>query len=396
MKIKTLSAVSFASLLIGVGCSGNLTSTRPDNTESRDLSKYARNEIPQENIYRSPNTYEVAPLSATRGKKAKNVVLMIGDGMGLVHTYTAWTANKGKLNLAQMPYTGLTKTYCANKLVTDSGAAGTALATGEKTNYHSVGVDTAGNDLASLTDYAQQAGKKTGVVVTCRLNDATPAAFCANHVERDSTENLVADYLQCNVDYLFGGGRKHFEKRTDGRNIIREMEEKGYTYVADEASLFANPELPVLALLDTLDLPSALKRGDIFQRVSVDALNRLKNNQGFFVMLEGSQIDDFGHFNEVGNLVEEIFDFDKAVGNVLEWAARDGETLVVVTSDHETGGLSLVNGDLEQGEVQVWFTTKGHSGVMVPVYAYGPGAENFTGVMENTEVSKKIRAILED
>ncbi len=393
--MKFIQTSAFGILLLLSACSGNDSSQRPDNSQSRDLSRYARNEIPAENIYKSPNTYEIVSLPDVKALKAKNVVLLIGDGMGLVHTYTAWTANKGKLNMTQMPYTGLAKTYCANKLITDSGAAGTAIATGQKTNYHSVGVDTLGNPLTSLTDYAQLSGKKTGVVVTCRLNDATPAAFCANHVERDSTESLVADYLDCNVDYLFGGGRKHFVKRNDKRDIVKEMQQKGYTYVDNEEDLFRDPSLPILALLDTLDLPRALNRGDIHQRASVDALNRLKNDNGFFVMIEGSQIDDFGHFNEIGNLVEEIFDFDKTVGRVLEWAAADGETLVIVTADHETGGLSLVNGDLQEGEVQVWFTSKGHSGVMVPVFAYGPQAELFTGVMENSDIADKIRSVIQ-
>ena len=111
-------------------------------------------------------------------------------------------------------------------------------------------------------------------------------------------------------------------------------------------------------------------------------------------MIEGSQIDDYGHFNDIDLLMQEVMDFDKTVGRVFEWAAQDGETLVVVTADHETGGLTLIDGDLQTGEVKVKFSTNGHSGVMVPVYAFGPGAAEFTGIYENSDIFHKIKKLL--
>lgn len=164
-----------------------------------------------------------------RGKgKIKNVVFMIGDGMSLAHMYSTWAANKGKLNLENCQTVGLAKTYCCDRLITDSGAAGTALATGHKTRYHAVGVDPEGKPLLTLTDLAAAKSKSTGVVVTCRLNDATPAAFCAHNSDRDQAEALIADYAGCGVDFIFGGGKRYFCERKDGRNILEEMKALGY------------------------------------------------------------------------------------------------------------------------------------------------------------------------
>jgi alkaline phosphatase len=169
--------------------------------------------------YVQQQPYETVKVNAPEGEVVKNVILMIGDGMGLTQVSTAWVANHGSLNIDNFPVIGLKRTYAANKLITDSGAAGTALATGIKTNYHSVGVDTAGIAVPSLTDLASEKGLSTAVVVTCNLSDATPSAFCASNRDRDNEEEIAADYLNCNVDYIFGGGRNQFYKRKDSRTF---------------------------------------------------------------------------------------------------------------------------------------------------------------------------------
>ena len=125
---------------------------------------------------------------------------------------------------------------------------------------------------------------------------------------------------------------------------------------------------------------------------AIDLLGQ--NPEGFFLMVEGSQLDDYGHFNDIDLLMQETHDFDRTIGKVFEWAAADGETLVVVTADHETGGLTLVGGSLPEGEIIGKFSTGDHSGVMVPVYAFGPGAELFTGIYENTDIFEKIKYLL--
>lgn len=329
--------------------------------------------------------------------RVKNVVLMIGDGMGLSHMYSTWVANKGKLKIETCDFVGLAKTYCYDRLITDSGAAGTALATGCKVRYHSVGVDTLGMPLISLVDVAQMEGKSAGIVVTCRLNDATPAAFCAHNANRDEVEAIISDYVDCGVDFIFGGGRKYFTERSDGRNILLEMQRLGYQIPNDMNALKAIQEGKILAVFSDYDLPKSSIREGMLSDAALKALDLLsQNEEGFFLMVEGSQIDDYGHFNQSAQLVEEILDFDETVGAVCKWAARDGETLVIVTSDHETGGLTLLGGDLSTGEIETHFSTGDHSGVMVPVYAWGPMSFLFSGIYENTDIYVKLKYLLEN
>lgn len=340
--------------------------------------------------------YAVEKLQAPKGKKVKNVILMIGDGMSLMHVYTAWAANRGKLWLENAQATGLSKTWAVKKLVTDSGSGGTSLATGVKTVYHAVGVDPEGKPLTSLVDVAKELGKDAGMAVTCRLWDATPCDFCCHNIDRDKEEELVGDYPTSGVDFVFGGGAQKFTNRKDGRDIFKELQKKGYHVSRTLDDFFAyNKNSRIFAVPYDKDTPLPDERGDLLARASMKGISLMNQNKnGFFMMIEGSQLDDYGHFNQLDMLMKETLDFDKTIGEVMKWAAKDGETLVVVTADHETGGLTLVNGNKDEGRVECSFSTKDHSGAMVPVYAFGPGAENFTGIFENTDVFKKIKKLM--
>lgn len=340
--------------------------------------------------------YAVEKLQAPKGKKVKNVILMIGDGMSLMHVYTAWAANRGKLWLENAQATGLSKTWAVKKLVTDSGSGGTSLATGVKTVYHAVGVDPDGKPLTSLVDVAKELGKDAGMAVTCRLWDATPCDFCCHNIDRDKEEELVGDYPTSGVDFVFGGGAQKFTNRKDGRDIFKELQKKGYHVSRTLDDFFAyDKNSRIFAVPYDKDTPLPDERGDLLARASLKGINLMNQNKnGFFMMIEGSQLDDYGHFNQLDLLMKETLDFDQTVGEVMKWAAKDGETLVVVTADHETGGLTLVNGNKDEERVECCFSTKDHSGAMVPVYAFGPGAENFTGIFENTDVFKKIKKLM--
>lgn len=341
--------------------------------------------------YIMPQPYPVHTITPPKGDTVKNVVLMIGDGMSLMHVYSAWTANHGKLFLENSQTVGLSKTYCADRLITDSGAAGTAMATGRKTNYHSVGVDTHGNPLPSIIDIAAAHNLSTGIIATCRLWDATPADFCCHNVDREDHQALIADYTESPVQFVFGGGAQLFRNRTDGRDILGELQAKGYATPTTLQQLDTIETGKVFAVPYPVDTPLPAERGDMLARVSTKALDILNQNpQGFFLMIEGSQLDDYGHQNNLKMLMEETHDFDRTVGTVMQWAANNGQTLVIVTADHETGGLTLIDGDINQGKIQCKFSTTGHSGAMVPVYAFGPAAQLFTGIYENTQIFTKI------
>ena len=382
-----------AALLVGAMVSAMAQNPDPD---SRDKSRYAVNNFENDDLYTAIQTYEPVSVVMPKGKKVKNVILMIGDGMGLEQLSTAWVVNNRHLNITDnFPYVGLQWTYSANKLVTDSAAAGTALATGSKTNNGMIATSPDGQPLETLSEYAKSKGMKTGTSVVCRVCDATPAVFSTHHANRDSLYNIMAQFVDSELDFLFGGGLKWWENRPDGRDLTAEAEAKGYTVVKDIESLKAVEEGPVIALTAYTELPPALDRGTEHQESVKKALELLGGHKkGFFLMVEGSCIDDWCHANKVGYAVEEILDFDRTVGAVLEWSARDGETLVIVTADHSTGGMTLLGGKVAEQKVAVNYANTGHNGVALPVYAWGPGAEKFVGIYENAVLSQMIKEIL--
>ena len=357
-----------------------------------------KEEEKQLQYYQTPNTYDIVNVQMPPvTNEVKNVIIMIGDGMGLEQVSCAWVLNHGKLNLDNFPYTGISRTYCTNELITDSGAGGTALAIGQKTAYSCVGVAADSTDVPSVLVKAQELGKKTGVAVTCHFADATPCDFCCHNEFRYNQEDLIADYVECGVDYLSGGGLDWFTvNRTDGRDITKEMAAAGYTVALTEDELMA-AELPVIGILAPDNLPVAMERGDLYRHTvarGLDLLSRESGDKGFVMMLEGSCIDDWLHGNDIEKAMEELLDFDRTIGDVLEWAAKDGNTLVVVTADHNTGALTLQDGNLEEGLIGVAFGNESHNGITVPVYAWGPGSDKFSGIKENSEWGQLIASFV--
>lgn len=333
----------------------------------------------------------------------KKVILMIGDGMGLAHAYSAYTVNHGSLNIFTMPITGFSKTFCADKYVTDSGAGATALATGHKANYQSIGLDSLWQVHPSLIKLSKQKGLSTAILTTCNITHATPAAFVANVKNRNMQDEIALSFLEGNVDVFIGGGKDNFvkEKRKDKLSLIDSLKVRGYNllYNIDEVDRYPinkNKKNLIAGLLYEDHPPLAAKRNDMLCRSLNKTLEILsENDKGFFMMLEGSQIDFESHLNRFDNMVNEVLDFDKAVGLALEYAKKDSNTLVIVIADHETGGLTLNGGSFKEGKVKAKWTSLEHTGVMVPVYAYGSGAEKFSGVMNNTDVFRKIKDFLE-
>ena len=347
---------------------------------------------PQLQYYQTQHTYDVVRVQEpSQSNEVRNIIFMIGDGMGLEQVSCAWVLNKGKLNLDNFTHVGLSRTWCTNALITDSGAGGTALAAGVKTAYSHVGTAADTTDLYSILVDAKKLGKSTGVAVTCHFADATPCDFCCHNEYRYNQEDLIADYVTCGVDYLAGGGLDWFTtKRTDGRDITKEMAAAGYTVALSEEELM-DAGLPVIGLLSPDNLPVAGERGDLFRHMVARGLDELSENEnGFVMMIEGSCIDDWLHGNDIGKAMEELLDFDRTLGDVLKWAEEDGHTLVVMTADHATGCLTLQDGNLEEGLIGVNFASESHNGIAVPFYAWGPGSEKFTGIKENSDWGKLV------
>ena len=321
-------------------------------------------------------------------QKPQNIILMIGDGMSFAHVQAGILSSETPLNLEQFSHIGFIQTSSADNLTTDSGAAGTALATGVKTNNGSIGVDTEDKPVPSILLLADENGLSTALVASCAITHATPAAFIAQQPSRNMAEAIALDFLSTDIDVFIGGGRDHFENREDGRNLLEELETKGYqmAYSMNEVRQANDGRLAALLAKGHPAMYSE-GRGDMLPDGTESAINILSQNpNGFFMMVEGAQIDWGGHRNDIEYIVNEMLDFDRAVGKALEFAKEDGETLIIVTSDHDTGGMAIHDFDPETREITAGWTTGGHTALMQPVFAWGPGAEKFNGIYENTGV----------
>ncbi|WP_339735638.1 alkaline phosphatase [uncultured Sunxiuqinia sp.] len=347
-------------------------------------------------IYIGKSTYEVKTYTENhKTQKPRNIIFMIGDGMGVSAVHAGMTANGGRLFLHNFKHVGFITTHSARNYVTDSAAGGTALSSGYKTYNGAIGVDTDTVAQPTILEKADGKGFATGLVSSSAITHATPASFIAHQPSRNHYEAIAGDFLKTDIDVFIGGGYKHFTEREDGRNLARELESKGYTVLQDmkEIDRFKSGKLAGLTALE--HNPGVDERKDMLPRATGKAIELLSHSEnGFFLMVEGSQIDWAGHQNNTIYLVEEMLDFDHCIAKALEFASKDNETLIVVTADHETGGLGINNGDYARKTVNGEFTTGGHTGVMVPVFAFGPGAEHFTGIMDNTDIPKKMMELL--
>jgi alkaline phosphatase len=331
-------------------------------------------------------------LSTFAQKHPKKIILMIGDGMGVAQIYAGLTANKGHLNLERCTAIGFHKNQSANDYVTDSAAGATAFACGEKTYNGAIAVDVNKKSLPTILEIAEKNGLATGLVATCSITHATPACFISHEPSRSMDEAIAHDFLKTDIDVFIGGGRKFFTKRLDGKNLVDSLKANGYQ-IADSIQAVENISKGKLAafLADQQQPKFSDGRGDQLVKSTETALRILnRNSKGMFVMIEGSQIDWGGHADDTQYIINEMLDFDNAIGKALDFAAKDGNTLVIITADHETGGFSLINGDMKTGCVDGMFTTNDHTGVMIPVFAYGPGAESFIGIYENTAIFHKM------
>ncbi|MBO9613066.1 MAG: alkaline phosphatase [Dyadobacter sp.] len=324
--------------------------------------------------------------------KVKNIILLIGDGMGLAQIYSGLTANRGDLNLGRFLNIGFSKTASSDNYITDSAAGATAFATGHKTRNRAIGVDSNLVAVPSIIRQVKATGRKAALISAGDITDATPACFYAHRPERSQMDEIATDYLKEPVDVLIGGGYSHFDKTKTADSL----KARGFQ-VSNNWDDLASMKAPFVLLDDKHVVSMQKGRGDFLKDSFQKALQSLQSNpKGFFMMAEGAQVDYGGHANIVPYVVTEMLDFDKLVGEALRFADSNGETLVIVTADHETGGLTLLDGNLKTGYVDGQFSTSDHTGIMVPVFAYGPHSLDFRGVYENTEIYRKMRKILEE
>jgi alkaline phosphatase len=314
---------------------------------------------------------------------------MIGDGMGLSQISSGMYANDNSTALEQFDYIGLSKTASFDKLITDSAASGTAMATGIKTNNKVLGISPDNINQKSILEICKEKGYKTALIATSSIVHATPASFYAKENSRYNYENIALQLRKDNIDIIVGGGSKYFTTRKDKRNLINEM--SGYEFVKSVDELEKSISTKIGYFTYFGEPPSILNgRPANLDLITRTILNKLSLNKSpFIIVIEGSQIDWGGHDNDSKMVISEFIDFDSAIKEALEFAKNDGNTLVVVTADHETGGMSLNGGEINN--VNIKFNTKSHTGTMVPVFSFGPSSETFRGIYENTQIFYKLR-----
>jgi alkaline phosphatase len=239
---------------------------------------------------------------------------------------------------------------------------------------------------------AEEYGLSTGLISTSTITHATPASFIAHDPHRNNLEEIAYDFLSTDIDVFIGGGYDHFANRKDSLNLIDSLRSRDYQVVNNMKDVIGVTDGKLAALVATDALPSVVDgRGSMLPDATSVAINILsKQEKGFFLMVEGSQIDWAAHGNNQESVIAETLDFDEAIGKALEFARKNKNTLVIVTADHETGGMTITGGDLADNSVVLSFSSGDHTATMVPVFAYGPGAEEFSGIMDNTQIFDKM------
>ncbi len=339
--------------------------------------------------------------SETPKREVRNLILLIGDGMGISQISAGLYSSPKPLSLEEFPVIGLHKPHSASDLITDSAAGATAFASGVKTYNGAIGVNTDTLPVQTLLEEMEEEGYCTGLIATSTIVHATPAAFIAHVKQRRLYDDIATWFLKTDIDLFIGGGSRFFKDRPDGRNLMEELRAKGYT-IQDSSSMRLE-DLPwkkaqKIGYLTSYEDPARYAEGRDYLLPAVQhALDFLplcsKKGKGFFLMIEGSQIDWGGHANDSDYIISEMLEFDQAIARALAFAKKDKHTLVVVTADHETGGYALLPGS-SVGHIKGGFSSNYHTADLIPVFAYGPGAEQFAGIYQNTDIYHKIKNCL--
>ena len=337
------------------------------------------------------NTYMPTFKSDGKRKKVKNIILLVGDGMGLAQITSGMLANNNQLTITNIKNVGLSKTQSSDDFTTDSAAGGSALATGKKTKNRYIGVDPHGTAIPNIPEQISPFGFLSGIVTNDHLTGATPAAFYAHQVDRGMTAAIAKDLASSPVSLVIGAGKSDF-KASDA------LAQAKFTEVESLAKLKSIATEKAAYFPSAHGLTNKLNgRGNYLPDAVSSAISFLSSKQKpFFLIAEGAFIDSGGHANNTGMIIEEVLDFDLAVEQALRFADQNNETLVIITADHETGGFSIPQGNIQNREIEGQFHTHDHTGIMVPVFAYGPHSQNFCGVYDNTAIYHKIMEIFKE
>ncbi|RPE00166.1 alkaline phosphatase [Aureibaculum marinum] len=342
-------------------------------------------------------------IKTSENNQPLNIIFMVGDGMGLSQVSSSYFSKKTEPNFSRFKSIGLIKTSSGSHLITDSAAGATAFSAGEKSYNGAIGVNMDTVPIKNIVEILSDKDYATGLIATSSITHATPGSFFAHVKSRGLAEEIATALPTSEVDFFAGGGKKYFFNRKDNKSLYEDFIQNNFTIdtlnLKKNKTLLKNEKYGFLLADDAM--PWAGDRNDFLANATELALSYLNKNEakgdnGFFLMIEGSQIDWGGHSNNSDYIISEVLDFDKVIGNVLDFAEADGNTLVIVTADHETGGYTLAADPDKKNTIKGSFSTKGHSATLIPVFAYGKGEEHFTGIYENTAIFEKILELVEN
>ena len=330
-------------------------------------------------------------LEITGEGEVRNVILLIGDGMGVGQLTAAEIENgDDSLVLMSLPHMSMVSTHSESYYVTDSAASATALATGYKTKNGIISMSPEGEILFTVVEFAEESGMSTGVVSTTRVTHATPACFMAHVQSRNFESQIASQILDSGVDVVLGGGSLYFDSLDPSG--------AGYVVVESREELMGVESGMVLGLFSTEHMSFESERDPEVEpsvaEMTMKSIELLSGDpDGFVLIVEGGRIDHASHDNDFENTLNEVYAFDLAVLEALEFASGRNDTLVIVTADHETGGL-LVTGGYPSGQAQYDWISDDHTGNLVPVFAYGPLAENVLGFSDNTDIGDFLISVI--
>ncbi len=357
--------------------------------------------VPGNPVIRSPQSQPRFDLPATPGPP-RNVVLIIGDGMGIGHLSVVSTlvyGPSGGLAVESAPVIGLVRTWAANDLVTGSAAAASAMATGMKTDRKVISMTPDGNTPPTLFEIAAARGLATGFVTTSGLVDATPAGFLAHAPSRYDYRFILEAMLESSADVLIGGDFTNHARaslKPDYIKLARTLETAAperWTVIRDPARL-ASASAPLIGFFAPRPGHQYAHGPDLARSamVAIDLLAR--NPSGFLLVVECEETDEGAHDNDLDRVVRGLVELDAAVAEILGVAAQRGDTLVLITADHDTGTPTIVDGEFDLGFATVRWSSDDHASTWVPLFAFGPGASRFGGVLDNTEIGRRIAELL--
>lgn len=386
---RVAAALLIATLLFCSGCGKKGAADTQNKQLYNEAVAALQKAEPDESGLYEMSSYLVTALENAAYTEPKNIIVMIGDGMGFPIIEAAEIVNgdelyEGTLAMNYLPVQGTSCTYSASDQITDSAAGATAIATGYKTMNGTVAMDSKGMEsFKTVLELAAEKGKSTGVVATKAVTDATPAAFTAHVISRTMQPEIAGMQLERladgTLDLLLGGGYKYFDVEQNAEALTKATEAGvKYTHEWSEASAAELPVLGLLAenMLDTADeaLPTVAEMTDY----ALKALS--KDENGFFLMVEGSQIDTYGEKNEFDREVKELYDFDCAVAVAMRYVALNPDTVLIVTADHETGNLTLPENPTKENIKASFYTTGKHTCKTVPILAAGYQTEKLSGM----------------